>query len=189
MANGASTSPLLAASLLALVAQAGALHLFGQPLICACGYVKLWEGVVRSSGNSQHLSDWYSLSHLVHGFLFYAILWKLAPQLPLSQRFAAAVALEAGWEIVENTPFVIHLYRRQALAQGYVGDSIVNSLSDTGMMAAGFALASRLPVPAVVALGSALEIVPGLVIRDNLTLNVLNFIHPFAAVSRWQNGA
>jgi hypothetical protein len=188
MAKAPATSALLAACFLALIAQAGALHFFGQPFICACGYVKFWEGVVRSSGNSQHLSDWYSLSHVVHGLLFYAILRKLAPQLTLLQRFAVALVLEVSWEIVENTPFVIDLYRRQALAQGYVGDSIVNSLSDTAMMATGFALASRFPVPAVVALGVMLELVPGLVIRDNLTLNLLNFIHPFAVVGRWQNG-
>src|SRR5882672_5985797 len=109
-----------AAALLAL--QALALHLFGQPWICTCGYVKLWEGVVLSGGNSQHLTDWYTFSQIVHGIVFYALLRLGFPRMSVMQRLLLAVAIEAAWEIIENTPTVIRHYREQALAQGYAGD-------------------------------------------------------------------
>lgn len=172
----------------ALVAQVGVLWLLGQPPICACGYVKLWEGNVRSSGASQHLTDWYSVTHVLHGFAFYLLAWIALPRQPARTRFLLALFAEVGWEILENTPVVIHAYRKQALAQGYFGDSIVNSLSDTLMMSLGFAIAARAPVWSVIALALAMEIGTAYAIRDNLTLNLLNFIHPFEAVRRWQSG-
>lgn len=176
-------------ALAALAFQAGVLYALGQPLLCACGHFKLWEGDVTSSGLSQQLTDWYSFTHIVHGILFYLLASIAAPRLPVAQRFLIALALEVGWEIAENTPFAIKFYRKQALAQGYAGDSVVNSLVDTLTMAFGFFLAWRLPVAIVVALSAILEIGLALAIRDNFTLNVLNFIHPFDAVHRWQSGA
>lgn len=186
MDRAVRTSLLLAAGFFAL--QALALHLFGQPPICTCGYVKLWESVVLSAGNSQHLTDWYTFSHIVHGFLFYLLLRFLFPSMSLARSLALAVGIEAGWEIIENTPWLIEHYREQALAQGYMGDSIINSLSDTFFMVVGFFLAARLPVAAIVALGVGMELFVGLSIRDNLTLNVLNFIHQFEFVRVWQSG-
>lgn len=179
----------IAVAAAALAVQAGALWLLGQPLICACGDFKLWEGDVSSSGLSQQLTDWYSITHVVHGVLFYLLTWILAPRLSVAQRFLIAFTLEAGWEIVENTPFAIQVYRKQALAQGYSGDSIVNSLVDTLMMATGFLLAWRLPIAIVVALAALLEIGVALSIRDNFTLNLLNFVYPFEFIHRWQSGA
>jgi hypothetical protein len=172
-----------------LVLQAAVLFAFGQPPICTCGYVKLWEGAVRSSGNSQHLSDWYTFSHIIHGFVFYALLALLFPRVPRRLRFLMALGIEVGWEITENTPMVINHYRQQALAAGYVGDSIINSLSDSLSMSIGFLLASLAPWWATLGLALGLEIIVGCEIRDNLTLNVLNLIHQFPAIAAWQAGS
>ena len=177
-----------AAITLLLILQGAVLWLLGQPVICECGYVKLWEGVVLSSGNSQHVTDWYTFSHIIHGFLFYALLRYFFPKMGVATRLLLALGIEITWEIAENTPWVINSYREQALARGYTGDSIINSLFDTIWMAAGFALAWRLPVWATVAIGLALELWVGYVIHDNLTFNILNFIYPFEFIRQWQAG-
>lgn len=177
---------LAAAALLAT--QAVVLLAMGQPPICACGTVRLWHGETSSPETSQHLTDWYTLTHVVHGFGFYLLLRLVMPGLPTGHRFLGALGLEVGWEILENTPVVIERYREQALAQGYFGDSIVNSLADTLAMVIGFALARLLPVWASVVLVLAVELFLALVIRDNLTLNILQLIYPIEAISRWQAG-
>lgn len=172
-----------------VVLQALTLVLFGQPWIAADGTVKLWEGIVQSAGNSQHLADWYTFSHIIHGLLFYALLWRVFPRSSVAARLLVAMGIEIGWEILENTPIVIEAYRQQALAQGYTGDSIINSLSDTLAMAIGFFAAWRLPVAASIALAIFFELWVGYSIRDNLTLNVLNFAHQFEFIERWQAGS
>jgi len=171
-----------------MVTQFVALSLFHQPLICECGSIKLWHGVVLDSENSQHLTDWYTFSHIIHGILFYAILWLIAPRLSHGTRFLIALGIEVAWEINENTPWLIEHYRQQALAQGYTGDSIINSISDTIAMIVGYFIARKSPIYFSIALVLALELWVGLTIRDNLTLNILNFLHPFAAVTKWQLG-
>ncbi|HEY8127070.1 MAG TPA: DUF2585 domain-containing protein [Methylocystis sp.] len=188
MMNATTAREVAAAMIAALVFQAGALWALGQPFLCACGEFKLWEGDPASPGLSQQLTDWYSFTHIIHGVLFYFLLWLAAPGLSVGQRFMIALALEVGWEILENTPFVIRHYRKQPPAQDYAGDSIVNSLADTLAMALGFVLAWRLPVLAVVVISVLLEVGVALNIRDNFTLNVLSFIHPFDFIRRWQNG-
>lgn len=172
----------------ALVVQAAVLSAMGQPAICTCGTVKLWHGVALSPENSQHISDWYTFTHVIHGFGFYFLLSLLLPRAPLAVRFALAVGLEAGWEILENTPWVIERYRQTAMAQGYFGDSVVNSMFDTVAMAIGFWLARLLPVSATVALALAIEISLGYLIRDNLALNIIQLVYPNAAISAWQAG-
>lgn len=173
---------------LLLLMQAGILWWFGQPLLCECGVLKAWEGNVWSPGNSQQLSDWYTFSHILHGLLFYWLLSLAFPKMRVAHRVLIALALEIGWEVAENTPYVIELYRRQALAVGYRGDSILNSLSDSFAMLAGFVMARRLPVWAAVAFALFAEALALYMIRDNLALNLLNFIHQFDTVSAWQAG-
>ncbi len=178
----------LALTLLLVVAQAAILYAIGQPPICECGRIVLWQGDVTGPENSQQVTDWYTPSHVIHGFLFYALARLLLRRAPLSARLLLAVAIEVAWELAENSPPVIERYRQQALAQSYVGDSILNSVMDTVAMAAGFLLARLLPVGATVGLALALEVAVAWAIRDNLTLNVIQLIHPIEAVSRWQTG-
>ena len=179
----------LMAAILMIAFQAGVLFSFGQPPICTCGTVKLWEGVVLSSGNSQHLTDWYTFSHIIHGMLFYALTWALFPRVPVGYRLLMALSIEIAWEITENTPWIIGRYREQALAQGYSGDSIINSVSDSLSMACGFLLARRLPVWFTIALALAMEAFTAYYIRDNLTLNVINLLYPLDFIHRWQSGS
>ena len=155
-----------------LLVQAAVQLAVGRPSICTCGYVALWHGPV-DAGNSQHLLDWYSLSHVVHGLILFALAWVLLRGQPVRVRFLTALAVEAGWEVLENTPFVIDRYRMTATALGYVGDSVVNSLGDVASMSLGFLVAARLPAWVGVALAVALEAVAYLAIRDNLILNII----------------
>ena len=173
-----------------IAAAALTLFLMGHPLICKCGYVKLWHFDVQSAENSQHLIDWYTPSHIIHGFLFYGLLWLVSRFVPLSfgLRLVLAVAIEASWEVVENTDFVINHYREMTISLDYYGDSVLNSVSDILFMVLGYFLAARLPVWLTVVIALALELFIGAMIRDNLTLNVLMFVWPLDSVLHWQQG-
>jgi hypothetical protein len=178
----------IAAAVGIILAAALAEYLMGHPLICKCGYVKLWHFDVQSAENSQHLIDWYTPSHVIHGFLFYGLLWLISRFVPMSlgTRLVLAVLIEASWEVLENTPFAINRYREATIALDYYGDSVINSVSDILFMVLGFFLAAWWPVWLTVAVGLALEIFVGAMIRDNLTLNVIMFLWPLESILHWQ---
>lgn len=168
------------------------LYAMQRPPICACGSVKLWWGAVESAENSQHIADWYTFSHITHGLLFYALAhlfwrkWNWFDGMPARWALPIAVALEASWEILENSPMIIERYRAVTVSFGYSGDSIVNSMADIGWMLLGFWIASRLPWKASLALVAAFELFTLAMIRDNLTLNVLMLVWPVDPVRAWQ---
>ena len=163
-----------------------------RPPICECGTVKLRHGNINSSGNSQHISDWYTPSHIIHGMLFYGLAWLLFVRFGIGKdnatrwSYPLAVALEAAWEIIENTPMIIDRYRSVTVNWGYSGDSVLNSMADLGWMSFGFYLAWKLPVRVTAALAVAAEIATGLIVRDNLALNVLMLVWPLEIVREWQ---
>ena len=165
---------------------AASLWQMGQVPICKCGYVKAWHGVVKSAENSQHLSDWYTFTHIIHGFVFYGLLWLVGRQWPVALRLVLAIALESAWEVFENTDFVINRYREATISLDYYGDSVLNSVADIAAMVVGFVASWRLPVMAVLVLAIAVETFLAYSIRDNLTLNILMLLHPLDSVRTWQ---
>ncbi len=170
------------------VAMTASLIGLGRNLICQCGYVKLWHGEVISSENSQHILDWYSPSHVLHGLIFYMALHFLLPRMNIGWRLVLAAVVEAAWEIVENTSWIIDKYREDTIALDYYGDSVLNSASDMAMMVVGFFIAARAPVWLSVCLFIAAELFVGLIIRDGLLLNIIMLLYPLDWVRQWQAG-
>jgi hypothetical protein len=169
-----------------IAAQAISLYLMGRVPICTCGYVKLFEPGVNTPGNSQHISDWYTPSHIIHGFLFYLAGYLIFRRRSFGVRLTFAAIIEIAWELLENSPIIIDRYRSATIANGYEGDSILNSVMDTVAMAIGFFFASRAPIWLTVLIAIGFELLTGWIIRDNLTLNVLMLVWPVDAIREWQ---
>lgn len=185
-----SLKPGLVGAFVIIAIAAAVLFAMGRVPICACGYVKPWHGVVASSENSQHISDWYTFSHIIHGFAFYFLFWLLGKRRgwSLGFRLVLAVMFESAWEILENTPMVINRYRATTIALEYYGDSVLNSVCDILAMVLGFSLAARLPVWTTVCLTILMEVGVAYFIRDNLTLNIIQLLYPIEAILKWQQG-
>ena len=173
----------------AIVAVMAAVELaMGRNAICTCGTVKLFVATVHGPGNSQHIADWYTPSHIIHGFLFYLLGWLVLRKTPPGHRLLLAVSIEAAWEVLENSPIIIDRYREATMALGYSGDSVINSAADVCWMILGFGIARRLPVWATVALALGFEALTLIVIRDNLFLNILMLVWPVDGIRLWQGG-
>lgn len=160
------------------------LWLMGQNIICSCGHVKLWHGALTEQ-SSQHLTDWFTLHHVLRGFITYGLLRYFLPQLPWGAAFTIGVSLEAAWELIENSPWVIERYRDTANTD-YTGDAVINSVSDILAMITGYLFASRYTWWMVVALGIGIEVFTLYMIHDSLLLNVIMLIYPFEVIREWQ---
>lgn len=176
----------LLVSAVIVAAAAAILYWMGRNPICECGEIKFWVGEVHGPDNSQHLADWYTPSHIIHGFLFCGLGWLLLRRKSPGLWFCLAVAIEAGWEVLENSPVIINRYREATAAFGYSGDAIINSIADIGWMALGFLIARRIGLWPTVAIAVFFELFTLWMIRDNLTLNVLMLVWPIDAIRVWQ---
>ena len=176
----ATVSIIIAAALLLLLMGRTPWYKYGPP--------ELWSGDVLSDQNSQQFADPYTLTHIIHGVGFYALLWLLARRLPLGAKTIIAVFLESAWEVFENTDLVINRYRESTISLDYYGDSVLNSVGDIITALAGFLLTARLPVYVTVIGVLAIEVALAFLIRDNLSLNILMLLYPFEAIRIWQSG-
>ena len=159
----------------------------GRSLLGPDGMFGWWDGNIWSSENSQRVADVYSFSHIIHGMLFYAFLWLVARRMPIKYRFVIALVMEASWELLENSPIIIDRYRAATISQGYVGDSVLNSVSDVMMVGIGFFIARFSRVWVTIVMIVVMEIGCLFWVRDNLTLNVIMLVHPSESIKIWQS--
>ncbi|OGE76260.1 MAG: hypothetical protein A3C85_00270 [Candidatus Doudnabacteria bacterium RIFCSPHIGHO2_02_FULL_48_21] len=172
-----------------IVLAAVVLLAMGRIPFCKCGVISVWSSDVTSNQQSQQLTDPYTLTHVLHGIAFYLFIWLFfGRRLTLGQRLILAVALESGWEILENTEFILNRYRAATISYDYWGDSVLNSVGDIFAMMIGFWMSAKLPwwgsLIAFIALDSLLLFF----IRDSLIVNVIMLIRPIDAIKEWQTG-
>jgi hypothetical protein len=171
------------------VAAALVLHAMGRPWWCQAGDLAPWSGDIWSRHNSQHLVDPYSVTHAMHGLLFYWLLWLTLGRIAsATTRAGVALGIETAWEIVENTNAMIERYRATTISLDYYGDSVVNSIGDILCFVGGYAAAAVIPVSVSVVGFVAAELLLLVWIRDSLFLNMLMLVHPIEAVKAWQLG-
>ncbi len=179
--------PAIAAALVITAAAAGILLWMGRIPYCTCGTIKLWHNHANDAETSQHFADWYTYSHVLHGVIFYWILWAIfCGRLSVAARLVIAMLMEAAWEIFENTSFIIERYRAQTVSRTYTGDSVINSVGDMLATLFGFLVTARLPVWLTVVLLIATEITMLVLLRDNLILNIIMLVYPLEAIRQWQ---
>lgn len=184
-----TTIPALLIGFAILAVTAGLLYAAGRSPICPCGTVKFFDLVPKAGEDSQHIFDWYTFSHILHGLIFYFAIWLVGRgRVPFAVGILVALVLESGWELFENSQYIINRYQSQSIYEQYNGDSIINSVGDILTMAFGYFVASRIPVLASIALLIGVEVWMAWMIRDNLTLNIISLTHPIASISQWQEG-
>ena len=154
--------------------------------LCACGHFAVWVSDWCSSNTSQQLLDPYSLTHILHGFLFFWLITLLFRRTPRGWQFWLALLLESAWEVFENTSFVINKYRTETAALGYQGDTIVNSLGDLACALVGFLVARQLGFWRSLIVFLLVELVLTLWIHDSLLLQILMLVRPIEAIKFWQ---
>ena len=169
-----------------VVVTAIVLWLMGQPIRCKCGQWKPWSWDIWSSHNSQHLIDPYTFTHVVHGLILCGVVYWLPRAVPDGIRYLAAVVLEAGWEILENSPMIIERYREATISQDYFGDSVWNSVGDILACVLGYGIALRLRTVKSLIFIAATELILVITIRDCLILNIVMLVWPIEAIKQWQ---
>lgn len=179
--------PAIAAALAISAVAAGILLWMGRIPYCSCGFIKFWHNHANDAETSQHFADWYTYSHVLHGVIFYWILWAIfRGRLSVAARLVIAMLMEAAWEIFENTGLIIERYRTQTVSRDYAGDSVINSVGDMLATLFGFLVTARLPVWLTVVLLIATEITMLVLLRDNLILNIIMLVYPLDAIRQWQ---
>ena len=177
------------ASIIIVVLAVIVLFSMGRIPFCKCGVISIWSSDVMSSEQSQQFADPYTFTHIIHGIIFYFLLWLLlGKRLSPLQRFALAIGIESAWEILENTDYVINRYREATISLDYYGDSIFNSVGDIIAMTIGFISAWKFPRKVTVGIVIVIELLLLYFIHDNLTINIIMLIHPISAIKTWQAG-
>lgn len=189
MEKDRSTILALTLSVAATLAMVLLLCLQGRVWWCKLGDYNIYvHQAWGSSHTSQHLFDPYTFTHILHGVIVFWIAGLIFSKLAVPWKFLIAICVEAGWEILENTNFIIEKYRENTASLDYFGDSILNSVGDVAACAAGFWVAVKLGWWRSLAFFVAVELVLLVWIRDSLLLNIVMLLYPLQVVKDWQTG-
>ena len=164
------------------------LRIQGRVWWCKQGDYSPWSSEIFGSHNSQHFIDPYSFTHVLHGILFFWIISLIFKKMPFAWQFVLSVLIEAGWEVLENSTFIIERYRAATISLDYFGDSIINSFSDVLCCGLGCWIAYKLKFWRSLAFFLITEILLIIFIRDSLLINILMLVYPLDVIKNWQNG-